>query len=110
MSGWLEPSFGTRLSAWLVNTTKRPSSEIEGSKLAPTACAPPVATLTRTVELFHRSRTKTSPAAFESPATRLPAELSNATQRASALRSGRPPPPAGWPIELTLTQVVLQFQ
>jgi hypothetical protein len=59
--------------------TKRPFAEIEGSWLAPFACAPPVATLARIVVPSCRSRTKTSESRFVSPGTRFVAVLSNAT-------------------------------
>src|SRR5439155_5079 len=53
------------------------SARVVVARRAP--CAPPVATLTRSVVPFRRSRTKTSKTPFVSPGTRLVAPLVNAT-------------------------------
>ena len=51
----------TRLVAHEQKATYRPSALIEGVSDAPSACEPPVATLTRSVVPVRRSRTKMSP-------------------------------------------------
>src|SRR5438270_261408 len=98
----------TRLFANEVNATKRPSAEIDGAKLVSLACGPWESTLTRLVLPVLRSRTKTSPAPFGSPATRLLALDRNATNRPSAeIDAAKLSPLACAPWELTLTRLVL---
>ena len=88
-------SLATRFVASLWNTTKRPSDEIEAEELWLFPCAPPVATLTSSVETapsssntpslsMSRSRSKTSSNPFVSLATRFEALLKNTTKRPSA--------------------------
>src|SRR6185295_7138674 len=55
--------------------------EIDAPIESPSACTPPVDTLTRSVARVCRSRTKTSPNPFVSPGTRFDAKLWNAAWR-----------------------------
>src|SRR5256885_1385746 len=102
------PSPAARLAAPEWKATKGPSAEIGGAKLAPLACAPWELTLTRVVLPVLRSRTKTSPTPFVSPATRLLAVESKVTKRPSAeIARTMLSRLVCAPWELTLTLVVL---
>lgn len=79
----------TRLLAWEVNATQRPSWLMIGEKLAPFAGAPPSPELTRVVRRVTRSRRNTSKVWSVSAGTRLAAVESNATNRPSPLTEGR---------------------
>src|SRR5438876_469355 len=118
-------SSGTRLVAFDVNATYRPSALIAGDELSPTtvgvigigkpgsgadgcACSPALLTLTRSVLPDVRSRTKTSYTRFVSPGTRLVAPDTKATYRPSALTT--PPLESAFPSSptlLTLTRSVV---
>src|SRR6266516_1434231 len=84
--------------------------EMEGvssSLLAPLPCEPSEATLTRSVTLVSRSRTKTSVVAFVSPVTRFAASLAKATSRAALETAGALLPPlASVPCDEMLTRLV----
>src|SRR6185436_19592667 len=98
----------TRFEAGLSNATKRPSAEIEGEELTEFPCAPPVATLTRSVVPLWRSRTKMSGFAFVSPTTRFVAQPVNATNRPSAeIEDSRLKEFPSAPLESTLTRSVV---
>src|SRR5262249_2372238 len=81
-SAFVSPA--TRSVAGVENATQRPSAEIEGEVLEPSAWSPPLEMLARSVVSLWRSRTKTSPNPFRSPETRLVAVLTKATLRPSA--------------------------
>ena len=93
--------------ARLVNATNRPFAETAGSRLAPLPCEPSEATLTRSVTLVSRSRTKTSVVEFVSPVTRFAASLAKATSRATLETAGALLPPlASVPCDEMLTRLV----
>lgn len=106
----------TKLVADEANATHWPSALMSGWELGPSACAPPLATLTRVVAVppgssktplpsVSRSWTKTSSALLVSPATRLDAAETNAMWRPLALIDGwRLAPLASVPEEDTLTR------
>ena len=71
---------GTRLLASDSNTTKRPSPLMAGKRLAPLACPPSLATLTRSVAPLLRLRTKMSLAELVSPGTRFDESDAKATR------------------------------
>ena len=82
---------GTRLVAADQKATKRPSALIAGEgELLPSAWAPVVVRLTRSVLPVSRSRTNTSTTPLVSPGTRLVAPDWKATKRPSALIAGNP--------------------
>ncbi len=70
----------TRLVASDSNTTKRPSPLMAGQRLAPSACPPPLVTLTRSVVPLCRLRMKMSLALFVSPGTRFDESEAKATR------------------------------
>jgi hypothetical protein len=72
----------------LVKATYRPSSLIDGSVLAPVACAPPDVVLMRSVEPVTLSWTKTSLTPLVSPRTRCASADANATHRPPRDRDG----------------------
>ena len=82
------PSSGARPWAAVWNTTYRPSALMDGFTLARSACSPALPTLTRCVVPATRSRTKTSVVPLVSPATRLDASDSKATNWPSPLIAG----------------------
>src|SRR5438132_117846 len=88
----------------------RPLPEMEGvssSLLAPLPREPSEATLTRSVTLVSRSRTKTSVVPFVSPVTRFAASLAKATSRAALETAGALLPPlASVPCDEMLTRLV----
>lgn len=104
-------SFGTRSAAREVKATKRPSSEMLGCELAPTATSPPAVTLTSRVAPVERSRRKTSVAALlsgvPSPRRSVAADV-NATKRPSAeTTASKLAPLPGKPCGVTLTSSVV---
>ena len=89
------------------NVTKRPSAEMSGATLSPSASAPSVRTLTRVTAPVSLSFTKTSANPFVSPATSVVAVDENATNRPSALALGCRLAPASWAFAASvLTRVV----
>ena len=109
---------GRRFVAELSKATKRPSADMAGARLAPSAWPPAESTLVRTVATppgsskkpfpsASRSWTKTSIRALVSPATRLEAALWNATKRPFADSTGAALTPSAWaPPTPTLTRTV----
>jgi hypothetical protein len=67
------------LPASLRNATYRPSAEIVAPLLAPSACVPSAAVLTRVIAPVLRSLTKMSCRPFVSPPVRSPEPLSKTT-------------------------------
>ena len=104
----ISPPFGspsTRFSAREAKATIRPSPEIAGAALKPSASSPSGPTLTRVVAPVRRSRTNTSVAALPSPPTRFDASEVNATERPSADAAAAPLAPlASAPSSPTLTR------
>jgi len=98
----------TRLVATDSNTTYRPSELMAGQPQSPSASAPAVLTLARTVSPVWQSWTKISRLASVSPVTRLVARDSKATYRPSPLIAGALETPLpSVPALLTLILVVV---
>src|SRR5438552_1822063 len=104
------PAAGLVAAVW--DATKRPAAERAGTAkeppLLPFPCAPPDATLTRSVLPVCRSWTNTSDTPFVSPATRSVAALSKATKRPSAeIAEPKLTSLPSVPSEATLTRTVV---
>jgi hypothetical protein len=67
------------LNASLTNTTRCPSAEIDAEELSPFENEPSLAVLAQAIEPALVSLTKMSVDWFQSPGTRLDAELENVT-------------------------------
>ena len=106
MTPFVSPA--TRFVEALSNATALPSRAMDGFALLPLPWIPPVVTLARVVVFVCRSRTKTSDVPLVSPATRLLARLSNATNRPSVVIEGLKQFPLPWTAPgPTLTRVIV---